>query len=248
MNKLISVIIPYYKKKPHIKKTLNSVVKQTYKKIEIIIVYDDLNRSDLSYIHSIVKKNNKVKIVVNRKNLGAGKSRNIGINHANGDYIAFIDADDVWKKNKLEKQINFMEKYNISISHTSYRIYDYKNKFLQIRKAKKFSSIKDLIGSCDIGLSTVILKKKIIKKNKFPNLKTKEDFVYWLNFLKMGHKIYPLETTLTNWKKTRNSLSSNFFQKIFDSYRVYRVFMKFNVIKSLIYIFILSKNYIKKSY
>ena len=91
-------------------------------------------------------------------------------------------------------------------------------------------------------------KKKFSKKNiKFPDLKTKEDFVLWLKILKSGHKIYALDENLGIWTKTNNSLSSSVFQKLKDSYRLYNHYLKFNSIKALIYTFILSINFILKN-
>ena len=86
----------------------------------------------------------------------------------------------------------------------------------------------------------------LIKKNKFPSLKTKEDFVFWLRYLDLGYKINAFNKCLTFWYQTKGSLSSDLFQKIFDGYRVYRNYMNFGIIKSLVYLFLLSKNYLIK--
>ena len=105
-----SVVIPYFRKKKFFKKTINSILNQTYKNFEILIVYDDEDKSDLYFIKQIMKNDKRFKLIINKKNLGAGESRNKGIKIAKGRYICFIDADDVWKSNKLEIQINFMRK------------------------------------------------------------------------------------------------------------------------------------------
>ena len=103
---------------------------------------------------------------------------------ASGKYVAFLDADDLWKKNKLKKQIFFMEKKSISFSFTSYEVIDENNlKINKVIKAKNLNYEK-LLKSCDIGLSTVIAQKKLMTKFKFPNLLTKEDFVVWLSIAK----------------------------------------------------------------
>ena len=140
-----------------------------------------------------------------------------------------------------------MEANNYFIYHTSYIIINEKNDVIGFRKARTFKNLNELIKSCDIGLSTVILNKKILKKYKIPDLKTKEDFVLWLKILKSGHKIYALDENLGIWTKTNNSLSSSVFQKLKDSYRLYNHYLKFNSIKSLIYTFILSINFILKN-
>ena len=246
MNKLISVIIPYYKKRQYIKATLNSVFNQSYKNLEIIIIYDDKDKKDLKYLQSITIKEKRIKFVVNLKNIGVGKSRNKGMKICKGEYIAFIDADDIWHKKKIESQVNFMIKKKILISHTDYKIVNNGLLNSKIRKARNFETVNDLLYSCDIGLSTVIISKKILKKVKFPSLKTKEDFVFWLMLLKQNYKFYALDNNLTNWRDSKNSLSSSTIQKLLDGFKVYNNYMHFNIIKSLYYLICLSLNYLKK--
>ena len=107
---LVSIIIPYYKKKKYILKTINSILNQSYNHFEIIIVYDDENLSDLGYLEELFRSYKKIRILKNSQTIGAGFSRNRGIENAKGEFIAFIDADDMWKKHKLQNQINFMKK------------------------------------------------------------------------------------------------------------------------------------------
>ena len=246
---IASIILPYYKKKLFIRKSINSILKQSFNRFEILIIYDDEKKNDLDYIKKIVNLDNRIKLIINKKNLGAGKSRNIGIKFSKGEFICFIDADDIWKKNKLKLQIKFMEKNKYKISHTSYEIVNTNNKVLELREAKTFEHLNDLLYSCDIGLSTVMIKKSIFsKKFKFPKLKTKEDFVLWLELVKSGFKIYSLKLNLVKWTKTKNSLSSSIFQKLKDGIDVYHVHMKFGLIKSIYLTLNLSLNFVKKKY
>ena len=244
--KLVSVIIPYYKKKKYFSKTINSVLAQTYRNIEIIIVYDDEDISEYKFLLKLKKKHKKISILVNKKNLGAGLSRNAGIKIAKGEYIAFVDADDYWEKNKISKQLTFMKKNKSDISHTSYNIVDEFGKKISYRVAKNQNFLK-LIKSCDIGLSTVILKKKLLNDRiQFPNLKTKEDFVFWLMLTKKGNTIHGLNEKLTYWRKTPFSLSSATFRKLIDGFNVYRRYLKFGLVKSFYSLIILSLNFLKK--
>ena len=244
---LVSIIIPYYKKKEYILKTINSVLNQSYNNYEIIIIYDDENLSDLDYLEKLFKSEKKIKIIKNSRTVGAGFSRNKGIENANGEFIAFIDADDTWKKYKLEKQINFMKKKKLKFTHTPYEIIDKNDKVLGERISKNFDKVDDLIKSCDIGLSTVIIKKEIIDyQTTFPNLKTKEDFVLWLKILKKNILISYFNETLSSWRKLDNSLSSSITQKLIDAFKVYNYYMQFNFVKSLYYTICLSINYLKK--
>ncbi len=243
----VTVIIPYFKKKKFIKSTLKSVLNQSYNKIDIIIIYDDEDKSDLEYLRSLKKLDKRIDIIVNKKNLGVSKSRNLAINKSKGKYIGFIDSDDLWKKKKIEYQLKFMKQNKFLICHTDYEIINKKNKKLTIRKARNFYNVDQLLKSCDIGLSSVLLKKSILKsKNVFPNLKTKEDFVLWLKLLKKGYQIGSLNKNLMSWRKLHNSLSSSILQKLFDGFKVYNTYMKFNVIKSFYFLICLSLNFLKK--
>ena len=116
---LVSVIIPYYKKRNFVKETIFSVINQSYDNLEIIIIYDDTNLNDLEFLQEISKLDNRIKIINNNKRLGAGPSRNKGIERSNGKYIAFLDADDTWVPDKLKEQISFMRKNGHQISHAS---------------------------------------------------------------------------------------------------------------------------------
>ena len=246
---LVSIIIPYYNKKLFFKQSFNSAYNQTYKNKEIIIIYDDENLSDLKFIKKIIFKKKKVKLLINKKNLGAGLSRNFGINKSTGKYLAFLDSDDIWYKKKLENQIKFMNKNKYLCTFTSYKIVDKKKNFISIRKAEKKLNYYNLLNSCDIGLSTVVLNKKVLgKRLRFPNLKTKEDYVLWLNIAKKRISFYGLNKELTVWRKLDNSLSSNSFQKLTDGFMVYKKYMKYGYIKSFYFLFNLVFNFLKKSF
>ena len=243
--KLVSIIIPYYKKKSYFEQTLKSILKQKYKFFEILIIYDDNNKEDLPFLKTLKKKDKRIKLFINKKNIGAGMSRNKGIKLSKGKYIAFIDSDDLWHPEKLKIQLNFMVKNRVLISHTSYNIIDQKNLKIGYREAKKIE-YKDLLKSCDIGLSTVMIKKTLLKNRYFAKLKTKEDYILWLKLAKKKNVFYAIKKSLTSWRSLENSLSSSIIQKLFDGYFVYRNFLKQSVFKSLFSLFILSINFLRK--
>ncbi len=244
--KLVSIILPYFRKKKFINKTLKSIDNQIYKNYELIIVYDDNNKEELKELIKKTKNNKKIRIIVNEKNIGAGPSRNKAIKIARGEYIAFLDADDIWKKDKLKKQISFMNKNNLDLSHTSYKIINEKNKVIGFRIAKDLK-FENLFKSCDVGLSTVIVKRKLLKKFKFADLRTKEDYVLWLKLSQHGQNFYALNQFLTTWRSDKNSLSSSLIRKMIDGYKVYRNYLKKSIIVSFLSLMILSINYLKKN-
>ena len=252
----VSIIIPYKNNLKYLFLALKSIFAQTYKKYKILIIYDDDDKTDLQRLKKYISKNKKnkkysINIIINKKNLGPGQSRNIGILNSNTKYVAFLDSDDTWHKDKLKKQILFMKKKDLVISHTSYVVVDSQDKKISNRVAKNKIYLKDLIKSCDIGLSTVISDVKFLKKNNFyfpKNIKTKEDYVLWLNIIKKINVIWGININLMNYRKTKNSLSSNISLNLLNGYRVYRNYMHYSILKSFYSLLCLSINYLKKTY
>lgn len=242
---LVSIIIPYYKKQNYIKEAIYCILNQSYQKFEIIIVNDEPGKHSKVILSELKKKDKRIKVINNINNIGAGRSRNKGINAAKGKYIAFIDSDDLWKKNKLKTQINIMKKFNFNVSHTAYYIIDRNNNKLALRKSKNLN-FKSLINSCDVGLSTVMIKKIILKKDRFfSNFTTKEDYYLWLKIANYGEVFHYIDQPLSYWRKTHNSLSSSIIQKFIDSFKVYNHFEN-NFIIAIYRTIVLSLNFIIK--
>lgn len=237
MSDLVSIIIPYYKKKLFFKKTIDSIKNQTYKNFEIILIYDDSNRSDLIFVKKTLKKIKNKNIIINKKNMGAGISRNYGIKKSKGKFLSFLDSDDVWDKNKLKKQIKFMKNNCLEFSYSNYSIIDEKGILLKKIKSPNIIKFRDLLFSCDIALSSVIINSKLLKSEKFPNLKTKEDYLLWLKLSKKNIKMMGIDKNFVFWRKTHNSLSSSVMQKLKDAFLVYNKYLKINFLFSIILIF-----------
>ncbi len=243
---LISIIIPYYKKKKYIVKTVKSVLKQKYKKIEIILIYDDIDNKDLYLLKKLLKPFKKIKFIINKKNYGVAKSRNIGLNYCTGRYIAFLDADDIWSPNKLADQYKFMINKKALFSFTSYNVINQYGKIINQRKVERDADYTSLSKSNYIGLSTVMFHRKLLKKIKFPKLKTQEDYAVWLKLVRNGEKLYHYNKVLTHWRKSQNSLSSNIFDKIKDAFKLYYYYENKNLSLSIYSVIILSFNKLKK--
>ena len=244
---LVSIIIPYYKKELYLEQSIRSILNQTYQNFEIILINDDPENK--IFISKFSKLDHRIKLVHNENNLGAGLSRNKGLEIANGEYIAFCDSDDLWKNNKIEFQIELMKRLNFTFSFTGYDIIDENNNFIKSRKAPSYVDFQKLRSSCDIGLSTVMIRKDIFKnvEYRFANLRTKEDYVLWLKLAKDRINMKSIQENLTSWRKSKNSLSSSVIQKIVDGYKVYRIYLKYSRLRSLYHLVILSINFILKN-
>ena len=180
---LISIIIPYYKDKENIFDAVNSALKQSYKNIEIIIIDDENSVISKKILLSIKKKSKKIKVLQTRKNKGVSFARNFGISHASGNLIAFLDSDDIWKRDKLTMQVDYMNKNKIDLCYTNYYAFADKKIIYKV-KIKKSLNYNQLLNECPISCSSVLLKKNILDKNKFKDLKTKEDYELWLRIAK----------------------------------------------------------------
>tara|TARA_B100000795_G_C22674160_1_gene389146 strand:- start:10 stop:786 length:777 start_codon:yes stop_codon:yes gene_type:complete len=237
----VSIIIGYHRKKIFFKRTIQSILKQTFQNFEIIIIYDDYDLSELNFINKILKNNLNSRIIINKKNIGAGLSRNKGIYHAQGKYIAFCDADDLWHKDKLKAQINFMEQKKINFSHTSYKVINDKEKILGKFNIPSRLDYNTLLKSCDIATSSVMVKKKFLRnKYLFSSSITKEDYFLWLKIIKKEKYLYGMTSHLLMWRSSKNSLSDSIFQKLIDAYKLYNTYEKYNPLFSLYFVIRLS--------
>jgi len=242
----ISIIVPIFDKTHFFYLAIKSILQQTYKNFEVIVVFDSSNLKEFNAIRKSLKKYKKIRFINNGNNFGVAYSRNRALKLSNGKYVAFLDSDDLWHEKKLEYQINFMKINNLDFSHTSYNIINTKNKIIATRLAKPVISYKELLNSCDIGTSTVMLKKNILNNEKFKNLKTKEDYALWLALAKKNIKISGINKILVSWRKNPSSLSSSTFQKIKDAFKIYYEIEKFSFFYSVYRVFVLSFNFVVK--
>ena len=245
----VSILLPYFKKEKYVFQTIKTILNQTFKNFELIIIFDEYFKTDhevYKKLNEIRKKDKRIKILLNKKNLGVSESRNKGLIKSKGKYVAFIDSDDLWHKKKLEIQLKYMSKNKLKFCHTNYYVINESNEKIGKFIAPKNLTYSQLLRSCDIGLSTVIIEKSILKFCKFPKLKTKEDFVVWLNLSKNNVPIIALNKYLTYWRATKNSLSSSVIQRLKDAFKVYRYFVKYNLLKTYYFTILLVMRSINK--
>lgn len=236
-NELVSIITPSYNSKLFIKETIKSVIEQTYTKWEMIIVDDCSTDNSKEIISQFVKDDNRIKLFNNKKNIGAAKTRNKAIDFAKGNYIAFLDSDDLWNPEKLELQLAFMVQNKIAFSYTYYDWINEKGK--KLRSAIKLPhkvNYSSTIRHNKIGCLTVIFNVDYFKDYKMPNIRKRQDFGLWLKLLGQCEYAYCLPLNLASYRITPNSISSNKFSLIKYHWILYRKIENHSVIKSLYFI------------
>ena len=237
--------MPYYNKEFYFKESINSVLNQSYKNFELIIIFDDIPEKYEKF-KTLIPKDKRIKIFKNKKNLGAGKSRNFGIKKSKGEFIAFIDSDDLWKKNKLSLQINFMQKNNYFFTYTHYKTFKLGNPVKKSVVAPSKFNFKSFIKNTSIGTSTMIVKRAKINNIKFSNTKICEDYYYKCQLLKRIGFAYCCPRFLTEYQIRKNSLQSNRIRNLYWIWKINKTLNRFNILKNLMSIFLISLNSLNK--
>ncbi len=217
---LVSVIIPTYNVEKYIETTLKCVLAQTYENIEIIVVDDCSSDGTTEIIRNLLSQNEKIKLFVQQDNKGAAEARNRGLKEAKGQYVAFLDSDDLWESNKLSVQINDMKSNDIAFSYTTYDFVDAAGK--QIKgpiKIQRIAKYKNLLTKTIISTPTVMIDRYKTGDVFMPLRRTGQDYAFWL-FLLRKNNAYGICTPLTHVRKRPGSLSKNKFQNIKDVWEV----------------------------
>jgi glycosyltransferase involved in cell wall biosynthesis len=240
---LVSIIIPLYNSEIYISDTLDSILNQTYKNYEILIINDMSKDNGEEIIKNYQKKFDNIFLINLEVNSGAGVARNKGIELAKGKYIAFIDSDDLWKKNKLEKQIKYMEDNNYYFTFTKYEQINESDEFLKEIKVPNLLTYKKELYYNHIGTSTVIYNQEKLGKIYMPVIRKRQDYAMWLKILKNFSNGYGLQEVLTTYRIRNNSISSNKINLIKYNWKLYRDVENMNFIRSSYYLMwdILSK-------
>ena len=236
-NCLVSIVTPAYNCKNTIDKTYKSIVNQTFSDWEWIIVEDHSTDGSFDFINSIIKNDNRVVLLRTNNNSGAAVARNLGIEKAKGKYIAFLDADDSWKNNKLEKQIAFMENNKYYFTFTNYDVLLPNGTVKKRRIKKQKITYKDLLNRNYIGCLTVVYDCIVLGKQYMPiDCEKREDHGAWLDITRKGVIAYRLDDYLSTYNATNQSVSSNKVKMIKYQYRIYRKHEGFGIIKSMWYL------------
>ena len=237
MNHLISIITPSFNSAEFIESTVNSVIAQTYQNWEMIIVDDNSTDNSVEVIKRLSQKDDRIKLIKLDENSGAAVARNTAIENAKGDFLAFLDSDDIWKPFKLDQQLSFMGS-DINFSFTAYELIDGAGKKLnrQVDNNQTGSfDYKDMLKKkATLGCSTVIVRRCAFKDISMPLLRTGQDYALWLKLLKTGQKAYVFAKVMGQYRILANSISRNKFKKALRQWQIYRKVEQLSVFNAAI--------------
>jgi len=217
---MVSVISPVYKVEKFIETTINSVLAQTYKNFEYILVDDCSPDNSAEIILSMVKQYPQIKYYKLESNLGAAVARNKGIELAEGQYIAFLDSDDCWKPEKLEKEVRLAQEKNAEIIFTAIEMIDEEGNLVKgKRKVKDKIGYRFLLTNTMIATSSVLIDISKVGKFQMPLVRSGQDYATWLMLMRDGRPAYGIDEALTQYRRTEGSLSSKKtknWKKVYD--------------------------------
>lgn len=219
---LVSVIMPAYNAEKTIAKSIDSVLSQTFVDWEFIIVNDMSTDNTAKVVESFIKNGHPIKLITNKKNIGVAATRNIAISHATGKYVAFLDSDDVWHRDKLLRHMAFLKKTNGKISFTATKYINEMGKVSSYTlPAKSRLYYRDLLKANSMSCSSVVACRKLVMRYPFQRGNLHEDYLTWLQALKEVGCAYGLNEPLLMYRMVKGSRSSNRVESAKMLYRTY---------------------------
>lgn len=232
---LVSIITPSYNTSAFIEETIRSVQQQTYPHWEMIIVDDASTDNSVALIRSIAETDSRIKLHQLPGNSGPGYARDLAVKNAQGDYIAFIDADDLWHPQKLQKQLNHMQTNNLPFTFCFYDCVDEDGKPLgRVVTAPKKLTYRMLFFCNFIGNLTGIYSTAYFGKLSIRGIRKRQDWIMWLSILKEIRTGSPVPEVLASYRIRKGSVSSSKFGLLKYNYAVYRQYHRQHVLTALL--------------
>lgn len=231
---LVSILIPSFNSEQFIAEAIGSVQQQTYPNWEMIVVDDASSDGTVAIISKIMQTDNRIQLLILETNSGTGVARNTALAKANGKYIAFLDADDLWKPEKLEKQIDFLQTQKLPFTFSFYDLMDESGNSLHKRvEAPRDLSYRQLFFCNYVGNLTGIYDVDYLGKISISSIRKRQDWMHWLTILKKIKTTKPVPESLALYRVRDNSLSTSKTNLLRYNFAVYRQFHGFNLAVSL---------------
>ncbi|HGS4980824.1 TPA: glycosyltransferase family 2 protein [Vibrio parahaemolyticus] len=228
---VVSIIMPTYNSEQTVVESIQSVLSQTYKNWELIIVDDRSIDNTWQVIQTYAEKYDNIRVYQNKENLGAGASRNFAIKKARGRFIAFLDSDDLWTEDKLAEQIPFMLENNYPLTYTHYSRFNSEEE-LSVVTAPEYTTYKKLMYSNVIGCLTAVYDTQALGKRYMPLIRKRQDMGLWLDILKDTPKAYCLPKPLAKYRMD-SGMTANKFSVLSYQWKFYRDVVGLSLPRSL---------------
>lgn len=231
---LISVIMPSYNAESYIREAIDSALSQTYGNFELIVIDDCSADSTPDIVREYRKRDARVRFLANERNIGAAGTRNRGIDEARGEYFAFLDSDDIWRSDKLEKQLGLLSASGKSLCYSSYSLTDESGTKCGADYIVPASTdFEHLLRENCINSSTVLISREALGAHCFLSEYMHEDYVLWLDLLRDGCACIGCTEVLADYRLHTGSKSANKLISALNRWRVYRRYLKLPFFKSL---------------
>lgn len=232
---LVSVITPMYNAEQYIGETIASVRNQSYENWEMIIVDDCSTDQSANIVMELMKGDERIRYYKNDTNQGVASSRNAAIEQAQGRYLAFLDSDDIWERDKLKKQIGYMRQNDIAFCHSACRVIDEAgNDTGKVRYIPGQLDYQQLLkGNC-IACLTVVIDREQTEIMRMPDI-PHEDYATWLGILRTGKQAYGINEVLAGYRVSSESVSGNKIKAMKWTWNIYRDYLELGMIKSMYY-------------
>lgn len=235
---LVSIITPTYNCGKFIAETMDTVLAQTYTAWEMIIVDDCSTDNTREVVEGYMANDPRIKYHCLEQNSGAAVARTAAMALAEGEYMAFLDSDDLWMPDKLERQLAFMKENGYAFSCTAYEQIDEASQPLdRVIKTVKKTDYNRLLLDCPVGNSTVMYSVAKMGKFEVPNIRKRNDDALWLTMLKKEKYIWGMPDVLMRYRIRQNSISSNKLKVIKYHWILYREIEHLNVFRSAFHVF-----------
>ena len=234
-NPVVSVITPVYNAEKFLKETIDSVLKQSYKDFEYLLIDDCSTDNSPEIVKAYAEKDSRVKYIKLRENSGAAVARNTGLENAQGSYIAFIDSDDVWYADKLEKQLAFMREKNEAFTYTKYEHITEEGEVQSTPDFPERLNYSGLLKNTAIACSTVVIDREVIGDFRMPLVRKGQDTATWLKILKNHDYAYLVDEVLNQYRGREGSLSSDKIGALKRTWNTYRNIEKLPLPKAIYY-------------
>lgn len=232
---LVSIVTPLYNASNWLEKTVESVLSQTLTDWEMLIVDDCSTDNSFELACRLSKKDERIKVFQLEKNAGAAVARNKAISEAKGRYIAFLDSDDLWVPQKLEKQLAFMKENNIAFSYSPYDKIDEKGQVFDTVTVPKRLCYSELLKTNYVGCLTAVYDTQKLEKVFMPMTTKREDFATWLLILKKIPYAYSTNKNLGQYRVYSNQSSAKKLKMAKENWYLYRRIEGFSILKSSYY-------------